>query len=152
MRLAIAAAVVLAVSTALASSPAQAADDTPVGLWHTIDDNSGKIRSQVRIYEQDGVLYGKIEKIIIPGKTDRCVLCTDERKDQPALGLVIIRKMKKAADSAGEWNGGDILDPEKGAVYTSRMQLSDDGQTLSVRGYVGIPLLGRSQTWTRVKP
>ena len=134
-----------------AISPAQASN-TPLGLWHTIDDNSGKIRSQVRIYEHNGALFGRIEKVIIPGKTETCVLCTDERKDQPALGLVVVRNMKKAGGATGEWSGGDILDPEKGSVYTSRMILGDDGQTLNVRGYFGIPLFGRSQIWQRVKP
>ena len=131
--------------------PAQA-NNTPLGLWYTIDDNSGKIRSQVRIYEQNGALFGRIEKVIIPGKTETCVLCTDERKDQPALGLVVVRHMKKSSSITGEWSGGDILDPEKGAVYTSRMILGDDGQSLNVRGYIGIPLFGRSQIWQRVKP
>ena len=132
------------------SASVLAADDSPIGLWLTIDDNSGRARSEVRITEENGALFGRIEKIIIPGKTETCVLCTDERKDKPALGLTIIRNMKKSADTPNEWSGGDILDPEKGAVYTSRMILGDDGQTLNVRGYVGIPLFGRSQTWQRI--
>ena len=143
--------IALFVLAAVSPSLAQATD-TPIGLWLTIDDASGKTRSQVRIYEQDGALFGRIEKIIIPGKTDKCVLCTDERKDQPALGLVIIRNMKKSAGVPNEWSGGDILDPEKGAVYTSRMILSDDAQSLNVRGYIGIPLFGRSQSWQRIRP
>ena len=80
------------------------------------------------------------------------MLCTDERKDQPALGLVIIRNMKKSPGTPNQWSGGDILDPEQGTVYTSRMSLSNDGESLIVRGYVGIPLFGRSQTWQRTKP
>ena len=148
----VAAAVLASAVLAFAAPPAQAADDTPVGLWFTIDDNSGKVRSQVRIYEQEGALFGKIEKIIIPGKTDRCVLCTDERRDQLALGLVIMRRMKKAPDTTNQWAGGDILDPEKGAVYSSRLTLAEDGQSLQVRGFIGISLFGRSQHWTRVKP
>ena len=131
---------------------ARAAGETPAGLWTTIDDSTGKARSEVRIYEQDGAYSGRIEKILIPGKTDKCVLCTDERKDQPALGLVIIRNMKKSPGTPNQWSGGDILDPEQGTVYTSRMSLSNDGESLTVRGYVGIPLFGRSQTWQRIKP
>ena len=149
------AAILASAGLSSAAPPAQAADDspdTPVGLWLTIDDTSGKVRSQVRIYEQDGALFGKIEKIIIPGKTDRCVLCTDERRDQLALGLVIMRRMKKAPDTTNQWAGGDILDPEKGAVYSSRLTLAEDGQSLQVRGFIGISLFGRSQNWTRVKP
>ena len=129
-----------------AVSTAAAADPTPVGLWTTIDDRSGKVRSEVRIYERDGALHGRIEKIILPGKHERCVACTDERRDQPALGLVIIRNMKSDGDA---WTGGDVLDPENGKVYTATLRLEDGGKVLKLRGYVGIPMFGRTQTWTR---
>ena len=152
MRFAVAAVLAWAVLALFAVPPAHAADDSPIGLWLTIDDNSGKARSQVRIYEQDGALFGKIEKIIIPGKTDRCVLCTGERRDQLALGLVIMRQMERAPGAPNQWAGGDILDPEKGTVYSSRLTLAEDGQSLQVRGFIGISLFGRTQIWTRVKP
>lgn len=142
----------IATLAALTAPAADATGVTAVGLWLTIDDNTGKARSHVRIYEHDGAVFGRIEKIIIPGKSDKCGLCTDERKDQPALGLVIIRHMKASTDHPNGWAGGDVLDPEKGAVYSSRMTLSDDGQTLQVRGFIGISLFGRTQTWQRVKP
>ena len=132
-----------------AVSTAAAADPTPVGLWTTIDDRSGKVRSEVRIYERDGALHGRIEKIILPGKHERCVACTDERRDQPALGLVIIRNMKSDGDA---WTGGDVLDPENGKVYTATLRLEDGGKVLKLRGYVGIPMFGRTQTWTRAGP
>lgn len=132
-----------------AVSTAAAADPTPVGLWTTIDDRSGKVRSEVRIYERDGALHGRIEKIILPGKHERCVACTDERRDQPALGLVIIRNMKSDGDA---WTGGDVLDPENGKVYTATLRLEDGGKVLKLRGYVGVPLFGRTQTWTRAGP
>ena len=74
---------ILGLSTALS---AHAADASPIGLWLTIDDNSGKACSHMSIHHQDGALYGKIEKIPIPGKTDRCLLCTAERKDISRLG------------------------------------------------------------------
>lgn len=132
-----------------AVSTAAAADPTPVGLWTTIDDRSGKVRSEVRIYERDGALHGRIEKIILPGKHERCVACTDERRDQPALGLVIIRNMKSDGDA---WSGGDVLDPENGKVYTATLRLEDEGKVLKLRGYVGLPMFGRTQTWTRAGP
>ena len=132
-----------------AVSTAAAADPTPVGLWTTIDDRSGKVRSEVRIYERDGALHGRIEKIILPGKHERCVACTDERRDQPALGLVIIRNMKSDGDA---WTGGDVLDPENGKVYTATLRLEDGGKVLKLRGYVGVPMFGRTQTWTRAGP
>lgn len=132
-----------------AVSTAAAADPTPVGLWTTIDDRSGKVRSEVRIYERDGALHGRIEKIILPGKHERCVACTDERRDQPALGLVIIRNMKNDGEA---WSGGDVLDPENGKVYTATLRLEDRGNVLKLRGYVGVPIFGRTQTWTRAGP
>lgn len=134
---------------ACVAAVAAAADPTPVGLWTTIDDRSGKVRSEVRIYERDGALHGRIEKIILPGKHERCVACTDERRDQPALGLVIIRNMKSDGDA---WTGGDVLDPENGKVYTATLRLEDGGKVLKLRGYVGLPIFGRTQTWTRAGP
>lgn len=131
------------------ASLAAAADPSPVGLWTTIDDRTGKVRSEVRIYERDGALHGRIEKIILPGKHDRCVACTDERRDQPALGLVIIRNMKSDGDA---WTGGDVLDPENGKVYTATLRLEGEGKVLKLRGYVGLPMFGRTQTWTRAGP
>ncbi len=128
---------------------ATASDATPLGLWTTIDDRSGKVRSEVRIYERDGALHGRIEKIILPGKHNRCVACTDERRDQPALGLVIIRDMKRDGEA---WTGGDVLDPENGRVYAATLRLEDEGRVLRLRGFIGVPLFGRTQTWTRAGP
>ena len=138
-----------AILLACSACAATASDTTPLGLWTTIDDRSGKVRSEVRIYERDGALHGRIEKIILPGKHNRCVACTDERRDQPALGLVIIRNMKRDGDA---WSGGDVLDPENGKVYAGTLRLEDDGRVLKLRGFVGVPLFGRTQTWTRAGP
>ena len=149
-RMALMAPGLIAMLAALTAPAVHAVGETAAGLWVTIDDSTGKARSHVRIYENDGVFFGRIEKILIPGKSDKCGLCTDERKDQPALGLVIIRHMKPSTDHPDVWTGGDVLDPEKGAVYSSRMTLSSDGQTLQVRGFIGISLFARSQTWRRI--
>jgi uncharacterized protein (DUF2147 family) len=120
--------------------------DSPLGLWRTFDDKTGAARAVVRIYEADGKLFGKIVSSFAPGAEHRvCQVCTDERKDQPVLGLVIIRNMKA---SDGEYSGGDILDPDTGSVYRCKMHV-DDGNRLVVRGYIGISLLGRTQTWQR---
>ncbi len=138
-----------AILLACISCAAAAPDLTPLGLWTTIDDRSGKVRSEVRIYERDGALHGRIEKIILPGKHNRCVACTDERRDQPALGLVIIRDMKRDGEA---WTGGDVLDPENGRVYAATLRLEDEGRVLRLRGFIGVPLFGRTQTWTRAGP
>ena len=129
------------------------AQTTPVGLWKTIDDETKKEKSLVRITDAGGVLSGKIEKLLDPdSKPDaKCDKCTDERKDQPILGLPIIRNVKANADDATLWDGGEILDPNNGKTYKVRLRPADGGKKLEVRGYIGAPLLGRTQTWHRVE-
>ncbi len=123
------------------------AGTSPVGVWKTFDEKTGKEKAVVRIYESNGRLFGKIVQSFKPGSQTRvCVPCTDERKDQPIIGLVIIRNMKQDGD---EYDGGDILDPETGSIYRSKMHLEENGTRLRVRGYIGFSLLGRSQTWER---
>ena len=142
-----------AASLALAATAATAQSVTPVGLWKTIDDATKKEKSLVRIVEAGGVLIGKIEKIIDPTeKADAvCDQCSDERKNQPVVGLTIIRGAKAASDDHGLWEGGDILDPGNGKVYKLRLKPVQGGKALEVRGYIGMPLLGRTQTWIRVE-
>jgi uncharacterized protein (DUF2147 family) len=130
-----------------APGAAAAAADSPIGLWKTIDDKTGAARAIVRIYEQDGRLFGKIEGSFKPGAEHRvCEVCSDERKGQPMLGLIIIRNMKHTDD---EYSGGDILDPDTGTVYRCKMHV-EGGTRLVVRGYIGFSLLGRNQTWQRM--
>ena len=138
-------------SLAFAGFPAAAsyaADlQSPVGLWKTIDDKTGKPRAIVRIYVEDGKYFGKIEQSLMPGAESRvCSKCSDERKNQPIIGLLIIRNIKQ---DGNEYSGGDILDPESGSVYRCKMHLEQNGARLIVRGYIGFSLLGRSQTWQR---
>lgn len=120
---------------------------TAVGLWKTIDDETGKPKGLVRIYEEYGELFGKLEKTLIVGDENKvCEKCTDERKDQPVVGMMIIRHMR-AED--GAYADGDILDPHNGSVYRCKMHLEENGAKLVVRGFIGISLFGRSQTWLR---
>jgi uncharacterized protein (DUF2147 family) len=130
-----------------ASAFAQA---TPVGLWKTIDDETKQEKSLVRITDAGGALSGKVEKIADPAKQDsKCGECSDERKDKPVIGMVIIRNAKQSADDKEIWDGGDILDPNNGKVYRLRLKPLDGGKTLQVRGYIG-PFF-RNQTWLRVE-
>ncbi|MEY8879435.1 MAG: DUF2147 domain-containing protein [Leptothrix sp. (in: b-proteobacteria)] len=141
-----------ALAALLAANPLLALAGSPTGLWKTIDDDGKTEKSLVRIVEQGGVLSGKVEKIFDPAKADkRCELCSDARKDQPVLGLTILRNVRQSGSDAAVWDGGDILDPNNGKVYKVRLKPSDDGRQLEVRGYIGVPLLGRSQTWQRVE-
>jgi len=124
--------------------------NSPVGLWKTIDDNTGKPRGLVRIFEQDGKLFGRLEKSFKPGsENERCEKCTDARKNQPIFGLLIIRDMVRAED---DYRGGDILDPENGSVYRCKLKLDDGGKKLRVRGFIGFSLIGRTQVWERENP
>jgi len=129
-----------------------AAQATPVGLWKTIDDDGKTEKSLVRISENGGVLSGTIEKIFDPAKQDsKCDKCTDERKDKPTLGMVILRNIKQDGDDKALWGGGEILDPNNGKVYKARLKPVDGGKKLEMRGYIGMPMLGRTQTWLRAE-
>ena len=138
------------IATAVLSiAPAFADSGSPVGLWKNIDDVSGKPKALIRITEANGVLQGKIEQLFREPNEDpapKCDKCAGARKDQPVLGMTILSGLKKDGD---EYSGGEILDPSDGEVYKSKLRLTDGGKKLSVRGYIGVPMLGRSQTWVR---
>lgn len=141
-------AVVLATAL-LAAAPAFAQSTSPVGLWKNIDDESGKPKALIRITENNGVLSGQIERLFRDANEDqnpKCDKCEGARKDQPIVGMTILSGLKKDGD---EYNGGEILDPNNGKVYKSKAHLADGGKKLNVRGYIGMPMLGRSQTWVR---
>lgn len=127
-----------------------AAATTPAGLWRTTDDNTGKPRSLVRIHENNGEYSAVIEKGLLASDTPDavCDKCKDERKGQRIVGMTIVKGIKY---EDGHYEGGEILDPENGKTYRCLMKLDSTGNTLEVRGYIGISLIGRSQTWTRVE-
>ena len=128
------------------------AQNTPVGLWRTIDDDGKTEKSTVRITSAGGVLTGKVEHITDPAKAnEKCVKCEDDRKDQPILGMVILSGAKQDAEEADKWTGGMILDPVKGSSYKLILKLTDGGKKLDVRGYIGSPMFGRTQTWIRAE-
>jgi uncharacterized protein (DUF2147 family) len=125
------------------------AQNTPVGTWHSIDDKTKEIKSEIVIADNGGVLSGKVTKLLRKeAKQDAvCDQCTDDRKGKPILGMEIIRGAKKA-DGKDVWEEGKILDPENGKAYTLRLTPIEAGKKLEVRGSVfGI---GRTQTWVRV--
>ncbi|WP_179190247.1 DUF2147 domain-containing protein [Hydrogenophaga sp. IBVHS1] len=124
---------------------------SPVGVWKTIDDDTKKEKSLVRITENNGVYSGKIEKFLDPdSKPDAvCDKCTDERKDKPILGMTILRNLKQSTGDKTVYDGGDIVDPNNGKVYRSRLKPIEDGKKLEMRGYIG-PFY-RTQVWLRVE-
>ena len=115
------------------------AADSPVGLWKTIDDETGQAKSIVKIYERDGKLYGKIKRLLKnPDAT--CDACEGDDKGAPIKGMIIMWGLKKDGD---EWSGGKIFDPKKGKTYRCKIWL--DGDKLKVRGFLG-PFF-RTQKW-----
>ena len=139
----------LAVLFCFSALALRAADSgtTPAGRWRTFDDKiAGKAKSVILLYEEKGLFFGRVETLVDPDAVKICDKCSDERKGQAVLGMVVMRRMKKDGD---EYTGGDILDPKNGSVYRCKMRLIDQGRKLSVRGYLGISLFGRSQTWVR---
>jgi uncharacterized protein (DUF2147 family) len=132
---------------------AQAAEltNSPVGYWKTIDDVSGRPKSIVQIWKTENqVLMGKVVKIFPKEGTAQnkvCNACKGDLHGKPIVGLVIISGLKAAQK---QWDSGKILDPENGKSYSCSLRLNDTGKKLNVHGYIGIPLLGRSQTWERV--
>lgn len=122
---------------------------SPAGLWKNVDDATGKPRAMIRITETQGSLQGRIERIFLaPGESPnpKCVKCEGANRDTPVVGLIILSGLRKDGD---EYVDGQILDPDNGATYRSKVKLLDGGAKLSVRGYIGIPALGRTQIWVR---
>lgn len=123
---------------------------SPVGTWHSIDDKTQEIKSEIVITDNGGVLTGRVTKLLRKeAKQDAvCDKCSDDRKDKPVLGMEIIRGAKKT-DGKDVWEDGKILDPENGKAYTLRLTPIEAGKKLEVRGSVfGI---GRTQTWVRTQ-
>jgi uncharacterized protein (DUF2147 family) len=137
------------IAAVLAVPSAWAQNNSPVGLWKTIDDESGKPRSLVRITETNGVVSGKIEKLFRePNEIQApvCEKCEGELKDKPVLGMTILNGLHKDGDS---YSGGTVLDPHNGKTYKAKLTVKDDGKKLDMRGYIGTPMFGRTQTWIR---
>jgi uncharacterized protein (DUF2147 family) len=132
------------------TASAAMAQMTPVGLWQTIDDKDGTPKSEIRIVENAGVVSGKIERDLNPKAKpdDKCIECKDDRKDQPIVGLELIRGLKKA-DGKDLWEGGTIVEPSSGKVYKMTMTPIEGGKKIEMRGYIGF--FYRTQTWIRIQ-
>ncbi|MDD3722317.1 MAG: DUF2147 domain-containing protein [Lutibacter sp.] len=118
-----------------------------VGKWKTIDDETGKEKSIVEIYQVDGKIYAKIDQLLTKGEENKvCDKCKGDNKNKPIKGMVIIDGLTKDGD---EWSGGKILDPKTGKEYKCYLAL-ENPEKLKVRGYIGFALLGRTQYWYKV--
>ena len=124
------------------------AQNSVLGKWKSIDDETGKALAIVEIFEKNEKIYGRVLEVLNPkNKNHICSKCADEDKDKPIIGLVVMKGLKK---DGNEYNGGKILDPKSGKLYKCYINLEDEDK-LKVRGYIGISLFGRTQYWHRVK-
>ncbi len=118
--------------------------------WQTIDDKTGEKKAVIQLTENGGKVSGKIIKVLNKEKADAvCTKCPGSLKNKPIEGLQILSGLK--ADGNNQWSDGKLVDPESGKTYSGKLTLSDNGQSMKLRGYVGSPLFGRSQTWQRIK-
>lgn len=120
---------------------------SPVGIWKNLDDEDGKEKSHIEIYEQNGKLRGKVIKLLPAATITKCDACTGANKGKSLVGMDILWDLVKTGKV---WDNGEILDPKKGKIYSCKIELEGKDK-LKVRGYVGVSMFGRTQTWYKVK-
>jgi uncharacterized protein (DUF2147 family) len=133
------------------SVPSAAANPSPVGLWKTLDDKTGEPKSVIKVWIDKGELFGRIETLVLkPGENPHplCEECYGDKKGQPVIGMMVLWGHKQEGQM---WSGGFVLDPENGKTYNSTAQVIDGGGKLEVRGFIGLSLFGRTQTWVRAE-
>ncbi|MEO1626989.1 MAG: DUF2147 domain-containing protein [Bacteroidota bacterium] len=123
------------------------AQQSPVGIWRTVDDVTGEAKSHLEIFEKDGRLHGKVVKLLESPEDTICEECPGDKKNKPLMGMEILWGLKPYKEY---WSYGKIMDPENGKTYKCSVWL-ESADKLKVRGYIGVSALGRNQYWYRVK-
>ena len=140
----------LAVITGSLLSTAVFAASLNGSQWQNVDEKTGEKKAIVQLNESGGQVSGKIIKVLNSKNAKAsCDKCTGSLKNKPIEGLQILTGMK--ADGDNQWSNGKLVDPETGKIYSGKITLSDNAQSLKLRGYVGSPVFGRTQTWQRIK-
>ncbi len=133
-----------------AASAASAA--TPDGVWRIISDQDGKPQALIRIQTVGGALQGVLTASLRGESPTRvCDKCSGARQNKPIIGMEVLWGLRQDAGNPLHWAGGQILDPNSGSVYGAELTESGDGRVLTVRGFLGVSFLGRTQTWQRVQ-
>lgn len=127
-----------------------AADQLNGTSWRTIDDSTGKPRAVIKFNEVNGELTGTVQSLIDKNATKVCEKCTGSLKNKPVVGLTLVHGLKAVSGNKDTYEDGNILDPKSGKTYKLKANLADNGKTLNLRGYMGVSLLGRNQTWQRI--
>lgn len=137
----------------LAPTFAFASSLSPLGYWQTIDDVTGKVKSIIHITKVNNSLQGRIVKIYPnPGRSvnEVCSACIGPQHNQRIVGMTIMTGLRQSAAHPNEWSQGKILDPTSGKLYRCQLHVTNNGEKLTVRGYIGIAMFGRSQTWVKI--
>jgi uncharacterized protein (DUF2147 family) len=139
---------IITIAILLVSTIFYSQNHTVLGKWKTIDDETGKAKSIIEIYEKSGKIYGRVVEILDEHhRKDLCTNCDNEDRNKPIIGMTIIKGLSK---NGNEYDSGKILDPKNGKLYKCMMALVGNDK-LKVRGYIGFALIGRTQYWHRVK-
>ena len=138
--------IALALSVFGLTALANAADPLHGTVWKTIDDQTKQAKALVKFTESNGTLSASIQQVLTKGEEKICTKCTGKYANKPLAGVTIVRNLKNVD---GKYEGGTIVDPQTGKEYKLKGELAPGGKQSNLRGFIGVSLAGRNQTWVR---